>query len=119
MVKRLPAMRETQVRSLGQKDSLEKEMATRSSTLAWEIPGQRSLVGYSPWGHKESDTTERLPFLSCHILYDHRKVAMITWFTLVVFSLCKVETVIFVSSLLGHLILESTLPKLLCLWLLP
>ena len=38
MVKRLPAMRETQVRSLGQEDPLEKEMATHSSTLAWKIP---------------------------------------------------------------------------------
>ena len=36
----------------------EKEMATHSSILAWEIHGQRSLVGYSPWGHKESDMTE-------------------------------------------------------------
>ena len=32
-------------------------MATHSSVLAWEIHGQRSLVGYSPWGCKESDTT--------------------------------------------------------------
>ena len=38
MVKRLPAMRETQVRFLGREDPLEKEMATHSSTLAWEIP---------------------------------------------------------------------------------
>ena len=38
MVKRLPAMWETQVRSLGREDSLEKEMATHSSTLAWKIP---------------------------------------------------------------------------------
>ena len=37
--------------------SLKKEMATCSSILAWEIHGQRSLVGYSPWGHKGSDTT--------------------------------------------------------------
>ena len=43
-------------------------MATHSSTLAWKIHGRRSLVGYSPWGRKESDTTERLHFhfsLSC------------------------------------------------------
>ena len=38
MVKRLPAMQETWVRSLGQKDPLEKEMAIHSSTLAWKIP---------------------------------------------------------------------------------
>ena len=38
IVKRLPAVRETWVRSLGGEDPLEKEMATHSSTLAWEIP---------------------------------------------------------------------------------
>ena len=38
MVKRLPVMQETQVRSLGWEDPLEKEMVTRSSTLAWKIP---------------------------------------------------------------------------------
>ena len=37
-VKRLPAMQETWVRSLGQEDPLEKGMATHSSTLAWKIP---------------------------------------------------------------------------------
>ena len=35
-------------------------MATQSSILAWEIQGQRGLVGYSPWGHKELDTTEKV-----------------------------------------------------------
>ena len=38
MVKHLPIMQETQVKSLGREDPLEKEMATRSSTLAWKIP---------------------------------------------------------------------------------
>ena len=38
IIKNLPAMQETQVQSLGQEDSLEKEMATHSSILAWEIP---------------------------------------------------------------------------------
>ena len=40
----------------------EKEMAPHSSVLAWRIPGMGSLVGYSPWGLEESDTTERLHF---------------------------------------------------------
>ena len=40
--------------------SLEKEMATHSSILTWEFHGQRSLMGYSPWGLKESDTTKQL-----------------------------------------------------------
>ena len=47
-LKCLPAMWETWVRSLGQEDPLEKEMATHSSILAWRIHGRRSLVGYSP-----------------------------------------------------------------------
>ena len=51
-------MQETQVRSLGLEDTLEEKMATCSNILAWEIHEQRSLVGYSPWGHKELDTTE-------------------------------------------------------------
>ena len=58
MVKNLPAMQETGVQSLGQEDPLEKGMATHSSILAWEIHGQKSLAGYSPLGHKESDVTE-------------------------------------------------------------
>ena len=40
-------------------DPLKEGMATHSSTLAWEIHGQRSLAGYSPWGLKESDTAEQ------------------------------------------------------------
>ena len=47
---------------------LEKAMAPHSSTLAWKIHGQRSLVGCSPWGLEELDTTERFHFhfsLSC------------------------------------------------------
>ena len=46
-VNNLPARQETWVRSLGQEDLLEKGMATHSSTLAWEIHGQRSLAAYS------------------------------------------------------------------------
>ena len=50
---------ETQVPSMGREDLLEEEMATDSSILAWRIlHGQRSLVGYSPWGYREWDTTE-------------------------------------------------------------
>ena len=40
----------------------EKAMAPHSSTLAWKFHGRRSLVGCSPWGRKEPDTTERLHF---------------------------------------------------------
>ena len=51
-VKCLPAVWETQVRFLGWKDPLEKEMAIRSSILAGEILWTEELVGYSPWGCK-------------------------------------------------------------------
>ena len=63
-------MQETGVQSLGQEDPVEKEMATHSSVLAWEIHGQRSLVGYSPWGHKESDTTE-IDLTNTHMLINY------------------------------------------------
>ena len=52
IVKNLPAMQETRVWFLGREDSLEKEMATHSSLLPGESHRQRSLAGYSPWGHK-------------------------------------------------------------------
>ena len=64
MVKRLPTVWETQVQSLDWEDLLEKEMATRSSIPAWKSPWmEESGRLYSPWGRKESETTERLHFL--------------------------------------------------------
>ena len=62
MVKHLSAMWETWVQSLGGEDPLDKEMATHSSTLVWKIPWTESVVGYSPWGCKESDMSERPHF---------------------------------------------------------
>ena len=50
MVKRLPAMQETQIQSLGRDDPLEKEMATHSSILAWEIPWTEEPGGLQPIG---------------------------------------------------------------------
>ena len=50
-------MQETLVRSLGWEALLEEEIATHF--LRGESHGQRSLVGYSPWGGKESDPTEQ------------------------------------------------------------
>ena len=50
MVKRLSAMRETWVRSLGWEDLLEKEMATQSSILAWRIPRMEKPVGLQSMG---------------------------------------------------------------------
>ena len=52
MLKNLPAIQETWVLSLGQEDPLEKGKATHSSILP------KNSMAYSPWGHKELDTTE-------------------------------------------------------------
>ena len=58
VVKNLPAIQEEmQVWSLGREDNLEKEIATHSSIPAWEVPWTEELVGFSPWGLKESDMT--------------------------------------------------------------
>ena len=60
VVKNLPAMQETRVRSLGQEDLLEKEMATHSSILAWEIPWTEEPAAWQATVHevtKESDMT--------------------------------------------------------------
>ena len=61
-LKRLPARRETRVQSLGREDPLEKEMATHSDILAWEIPRTEESRGYSPWvaktlGHRREGRT--------------------------------------------------------------
>ena len=50
MVKRLPAMWEIWIQSLGQEDPLEKEMATHSSTLAWKIPWMEEPGGLQSMG---------------------------------------------------------------------
>ena len=60
MVKNLPAIPETWVQSVGQKDLLEKEWLPIPVFLPEESRGQSSLVGYSPWGCKASDMTEGL-----------------------------------------------------------
>ena len=64
-VKRLPAMRETQVQSLGWEDPLEKEMVTHSSTLAWKIPwtekpGRLTVHGVAKSQTRLSDFTPSL-----------------------------------------------------------
>ena len=57
MVKNLPLMRETWVRSLGWEDPLEKEMAIHSSILAWKIPWTEEPGGLQSMGAQESDMT--------------------------------------------------------------
>ena len=65
LVKNRPAVQDTLVQFLGQEDLLEKGKATHSGIPAWRIP----WTVYSPWGHKESDTTEQpsLSLLEVHV----------------------------------------------------
>ena len=71
IVKHLSAMQETQVQSLGWEDPLEKEWQPTPVFLPGEFHGQRSLAGYSPWGHRELNTTEQTTqkrlFSSCSL----------------------------------------------------
>ena len=65
----MPAMWETQVQSLGWEDLLEREWHPTPVFLPVEFHGQRRLVGYSPWGHKELDTTgQQLPSANLPVL---------------------------------------------------
>ena len=57
-VKNLAALQETWVPSWVRKIPLEKGMANHSNILAWRIPWTEESVSHSPWGCKESDTTE-------------------------------------------------------------
>ena len=57
MVKNLPAVQETWIRSLGREDPLEKEMVATLHSSFWEY--MDSLVSYSPWGHKQLGMTEQ------------------------------------------------------------
>ena len=60
MVKRLPAMRESWVQSLGQEDPWRRKWQPTPVLLPGKFHGWTSLVGYSPWGRRGSDTTEQL-----------------------------------------------------------
>ena len=62
MIKNLPTIQETWVPSLGWENPLEKGIATYFSIVSGEFYGMRGLVGYNPWGCKESDTTEQQHF---------------------------------------------------------
>ena len=72
MVKCLPAMQETQVRSLGQEDPLEKEVATHSSTLAWKIPCMEEPMGLQSWTRLSNFT---FTFLSLSYRIDKEHIA--------------------------------------------
>ena len=72
LMKNSPAMQETQVPSLDQEDPLEKEMAARSSILAWRIPWTEDPGGYSPWGPEEWGVTEVTQHSTAHAMFTEK-----------------------------------------------
>ena len=90
MVKRLSTMRQTRVRSWVGKIPWRRKWQSTPVLLPGKSHGQGSRVGYSPWGRKESDTTERLHFASLSLCWQVRGDIMWLWFAfpwwLVMFS---------------------------------
>ena len=72
MVNSLPAKQETRIQSLGQEYSLEKEMATHSSILAWRIPWMEELGRLQSMGLQRVDTIERLHFHFTFFQWDEK-----------------------------------------------
>ena len=95
LVAQTPAMQEIWVWSPGWEDTLEEGMANPLQYPCLENPhGQRSLVGYRPWGHKELDTTERLSTAQHSILLIVFKVLLYT---------CKLDLILNSFSFLKYL----------------
>ena len=82
MVKNPPAKQEIRVQSLGQEDPLVEQLTP--VFLPGKFHGQRSLVGYSPWGHKELDTTGELSIPS--LRQASYRVCMISAYSFISFS---------------------------------
>ena len=106
-VKRLPAMWETRVRFLGREDPLEKDWQSTPALLPGKSHGRRSLIGYSPWGHKELDTTECV---------GHLVMSMCRVFPSVVGTVCLLWPVRSLGkTLLAFVLLHSVLQGQICL----
>ena len=90
-VKNLPAVQEIQIQSLRGEDPLKKEMAIQPppAFLPGKSHGQKSLVGYSPWGCKESDTTQRLS-LSLFRLIKMAMIYLWLFFGTLLFLYCSI-----------------------------
>ena len=81
LVENSPSVQEMQVRSLGQENPLEKEMATHSSILAWTIPWTPASDGLQSTGSQESDTTEQLNHRVIRVLAKGGEVVVGTAFS--------------------------------------
>ena len=65
MVKYLPAMQETWIQFLGREYPWRRKWQPTPELLPRKVNGQRTLVGYSPWGHKQLDMTEHVCIVLC------------------------------------------------------
>ena len=116
MVKNLPAMKETRVQSLGREDPLEKGMANHPVFLTGESHEQRSLSGYSLWGCKESDVTERRthsPWLDIHTVLKLVQKQSAFWFLAPTTSLSSPQS--FLGTMCSEVMLRSLSTNLLSL----
>ena len=106
MVKHLPTVWETQVRSLVRKILWRRKWKPTPILLPGKSHGWRSLVGYSPWGHKESDTTERLHFHFYPVLQSHTPHICIP--EDILFSLCAVPSLVLSLANLSYFIIPNS-----------
>ena len=83
LVKNLPAMWETWVRSLGWEDPWEKERLPTPVFCPGESHGQRSLVSYNPWGRKDLETTSQLNnnYVEIHDLDDFLLIYLLYYYS--------------------------------------
>ena len=74
-VKNLPAVQETWIQSCGWEDPWRREWQPTPVFLPRKSHRQRGLVGYSPWGHKESDRTEQLTLLLLGVVFNDELIS--------------------------------------------
>ena len=88
LVKNLPAVQEPRVRSLGWEDPWRRKWQLTPVSLPGKSHGQKSLVGCSPWGHKESGTTEWLTLNSFKInFYSPATIKMTTTLNIYIYKI--------------------------------
>ena len=94
----LLVMQETQVQCVAKENPLEKETASHFNILAWRIPWTvEFLVGYSPWGHKERDITERLTLRFTDVGLRREKYFLLLTLTLLLLLFNRFSSVQFSS----------------------
>ena len=122
MVKNLPAMRDSQVQSLGQEDPLEKGMTTHSSILTWRIPWTEELGWLQSKGSQRAGQTEQLTLslnICKHLFFDSKTIKYLSHkillenFIKIIFG-CWIYFLLKCFSSWKYIILMNI--YILCLW---